>query len=88
MKQYVLAQCYANLDVYFNVDDDFPAAVRHATFVVDTTDDRPESPGKNRRYPYTEYERAFMEAKCRVLERKGMIADAKSEWCAGVQLVP
>jgi hypothetical protein len=62
--------------------------VKGAKFVIETTDDKPEAPGKKRSSAFAEYERAFLDAKLRVLERKGMITKSTSEWCAGVMLVP
>ena len=88
LKRYTLAQCYANCDVSANIDEDFLAAVRGAKFTIETTDERPEAPGKKRHNAFTEYERAFLDAKLRVLEQKGMITRATSEWFAGVMLVP
>ena len=88
LKRYTLAQCYANCDVFANIDEDFPAAVRGAKFTIETTDERPEAPEKKRHSAFTEYKRAFLDAKLRVLERKGMITRSTSEWCAGVMLVP
>jgi RNase H-like domain found in reverse transcriptase/Reverse transcriptase (RNA-dependent DNA polymerase) len=88
LRRYTLAQCYANCDVFANIDEDFPAAVKGAKFTIATTDEKPEAPGKKRHSAFTEYERAFLDAKLRVLERKGMITRSTSEWCAGVMLVP
>ena len=85
---YLLAQSYANVDVYFNIDENFPAAIKDAVFSILTTDERPVAPGKQRPMANTQYEKAFLEAKCRALERKGMIRESTSEWCAGVILVP
>jgi hypothetical protein len=88
MKLYLLAQCYANLDVYFHIDENYPVPIKDALYSITTSDEIPADPGRFRRYAFTVYERAFLEAKCRQLLRRGIIQESRSHWSAGVLPVP
>ena len=39
LKKDTLAECYANCDVFANIDEEFPAAVQGVKFTIDTTDE-------------------------------------------------
>ena len=64
------------------IDEDAPTAIRDVIFNVEATD---EPPAIQKRYhPFTETEKAFLEAKTRMLLRKGFFEESTSDWCAGV----
>jgi len=84
MKMYLLAQAFANLDIYFHLDENFLTSIKDAMYNVITEDEVPADSGRYRRYPFTVYERAFLEAKCRQLLCRGFIQESRSHWSAGV----
>ena len=84
---YIRALLYANLDVFFVVNEDNPNTVKGIEdFNIEVSDTTPIVV-KNRR-GYSLEEKAFLHAKTNIMEKQGRLQRRKSPNCLGLVLVP
>ena len=84
---YIRALLYANLDVFFVVNEENPNTVKGIEdFNIEVNDNTPIVV-KNRR-GYSLEEKAFLHAKTNIMERQGRLQRRKSPNCLGLVLVP
>ena len=84
-RDFFLAQCFANIDVFGSPDPDNPPRVKNYQVRVETTD---EIPVRARPRRFNLIEQAFLEAKTNLMVQQHKLRDSHSDWSHGLVLVP
>ena len=84
-RPYIRAIVWANVDAYYHIDDEDPPTIPGVEMRIFTTTEQPIVSRRNQYF--SPMEKAFLEVKCRVLERTNKIEESCSPYRAPLVLV-